>query len=231
MWVSIISSRRAYGVARMREMCPVGTWYVRDYADQYDYQQHDIPVIAAGTLVEARNQALADAFAQNLWCVQLSDDLRYVYKGLGNRVFVRSTVFEALAEIHKAMQQMDTYLGGAAPNSHRMNFKESHPISSTAFIVGDFMLVRPCALRFDPNLRLKEDYDYTMQHLTQFGKVSRCNSILPEFEHRSNKGGAVDYRDANLEQSSITYLRTKWPNQFRTHQTRANEIVLAYKPQ
>jgi len=227
-WMAIISSRRPSAVSYMSDLCPVATWYVRDEQDAEQYSRYGAAVKIAGTLVAARNQALDDAFAQGLWCVQLSDDLRYITKAHGNRVYMRCTVFEALTEIQRAMVKHNTYLGGAAPSSNRILTEKSPAVSLNRFILGDFMLIRPCDLRFDPNLRLKEDYDYTAQHLAQFGAISRCNSILPEFQHRSNTGGAVDYRTAELEQEAIAYLMQKWPNQFKKG-NRPNEIVLNWK--
>ena len=57
------------------------------------------------------------------------------------------------------------------------------------------------------------------------------NRLYVRARHYTNAGGAVDVRTAPLEQATIAYLRDKWarrgyPSLFRTHTTRANEVVM-----
>ena len=76
---------------------------------------------------------------------------------------------------------------------------------------------------------LKEDYDYTAQHLHEHGAVCRSNRILCLFEHYTNSGGAVDVRDDVREQFVIQLLHHKWPGAFRQHGTRGpNEVIFAW---
>ena len=43
-------------------------------------------------------------------------------------------------------------------------------------IIGNFIVVERCSTpRFDPELKLKEDYDFSCQHAHTYGKVLRCN--------------------------------------------------------
>lgn len=92
--------------------------------------------------------------------------------------------------------------------------------------MGDFILVHPCKLFFDEQMKLKEDYDYTMAHIYEFGGVARCNAILAHFAHRSNAGGAVDFRTAEREQEAIAHLKKKWGAYIQDNPKRPNEILL-----
>ena len=77
-------------------------------------------------------------------------------------------------------------------------------------------------------MTLKEDYDYTCQHLARYGLVARCDLILAEFAHRSNAGGAVAYRTGERERDMIRHLMKKWPGKFRMNPKRANEVIMRW---
>lgn len=91
----------------------------------------------------------------------------------------------------------------------RKGFTTSH------FIVGDFMIIRPTYLRFNEEMRLREDYDYTIRHIKEYGGALRNIQVLPQSTHRINQGGAVDRRSGVLEQEHITKLQLKHPGWFR----------------
>ena len=122
--------------------------------------------------------------------------------------------------------------GGAYVNMNCPFSLCAPPMADDKFIVGDFMVIRHgSAPRFDERMRLKEDYDFTAQHLDAYGSVCRMNRLYVRARHYTNAGGAVDVRTAPLEQTTIAYLRDKWarrgyPSLFRTHTTRANEVVM-----
>ena len=100
-------------------------------------------------------------------------------------------------------------------------------IINTVFIL--FIIIKPNNLRFDSSLRLKEDYDYTLQHIKEFGGCVRYGLFLCSFKHYSNKGGAVSYRTNNLEQETIKYLMEKWGECIKLNPKRENEILLNRK--
>jgi predicted dienelactone hydrolase len=83
----------------------------------------------------------------------------------------------------------------------------------------------PSAPRFDTELKLKEDYDYTAQHIALHGVVARCDFIFASFKHRTNAGGAVAYRTPEVEQESIKRLQDKWGDAIRLNPRRENEIL------
>ena len=84
------------------------------------------------------------------------------------------------------------------------------PCVGAHFIVGDFIVVQPDSpVRFDTRMTLKEDYDFTAQHLQTHGKVCRVNRLLIHAEHRTNEGGAVTVRNVKTELANIKHLRTK----------------------
>jgi hypothetical protein len=120
-------------------------------------------------------------------------------------------------------------LVGAAATDNAF-FMPADLVSDHAFIIGDLMLVHPNPLRFDEDLRLKEDLDYSIQHLKMFGRVSRMNTILANWQHRTNYGGAVQYRTVATEREAIEVIQAKHPGWTRLNPRRENELLLVYPP-
>jgi hypothetical protein len=83
------------------------------------------------------------------------------------------------------------------------------------FCIGDFFVVDPASkVRFDEEMKLKEDYDFTCAQLKEYGLVCRFNRLLLHAEHYTNAGGAVDVRNRKEEKRNIKILRGKWPGVF-----------------
>ena len=82
------------------------------------------------------------------------------------------------------------------------------PVAAEHFVVGDFFVSQPSATcRFDEELTLKEDYDFTCQHIHLYGSVARCNRLTLLAEHYVNEGGAVSIRNATEEKKNIKRLQ------------------------
>jgi len=96
------------------------------------------------------------------------------------------------------------------------------------FILGDFLVVDKSEVRFDENMTLKEDYDFTCSHIHAHGSVMRCDRMTLNVKHYSNKGGAVTVRDkkGKEEQKNVALLFKKWPGRFRLNPKRKNEVIL-----
>lgn len=233
--VAIISSGRPGNVPAMEHWCAGldPTWYVNpDDGPDYSYAGA-VHIDAAGPgLCAARNRALVAARDGGRPCLQLSDDLRALgwAQGRTRDTVYPLTVGEATEHLLDALEATPgARLAGVAPTANPYFSKPR--IHTHAFVVGDMCLVHPeTGLLFDECLRLKEDYDYTLQHLTEHGVVARVDQLLATFTHRTNKGGAVAVRTPAVEQESIARLMAKWPGALRPNPRRANEVLLRWKP-
>lgn len=224
--VAVISARRPGAATDLASHLPRdATWYVPP-GEEAEYRLAGAARIrAAETLVEARNLALDDAFANGHLCVQTSDDLTGI-KRLGVTDHQPISLGDAIDEMRSALAETGARLAGCAPTANP--FYGAHKVSTAGFVVGDLIAVAPTDLRFDPALRLKEDYDYTCQHLATYGAVARCDWILATYRHRTNAGGAVSYRNRASEREAIQHLVAKWPGVFRLNPKRANEILMRW---
>lgn len=223
--VAVISARRPGNVPAMETALdgfqPV--WYVPEGETAAYRAAGALWVVEAGTLVASRNQALDDADGR--LCFEVSDDLRklQITDGTTTRP---ATFAEVAAVMRRGLDQTGARLAGVAPTANPYFYQ--HPLKDWGFIVGDLIAVEAgCPLRFDDQLRLKEDYDYTILHLEVYDAVARCDEILATFRHRDNAGGAVAYRTPAAEQEAISYLKAKWPGWLRDNPKRPNEILLA----
>ena len=226
--INVISSKRPNNVTNF----PIedATWFVGDN----EYEQYKSngakQVIESGSLIESRNQALQHSFDKGQDCVMLDDDFVRIQNYQHNTlttISLQQAIEQAQLILYEALRAR-FYLAGFAPTTNTFYYNMNKPITFNTFIISAFIYVRHgCNLYFDTNLRTKEDYDYTLQHIDKYGGAARINYILPEFKHFGNKGGVVDYRTPQVEQNSIAYLKRKWGNDIiRDNPRRANEILL-----
>lgn len=223
-------------------------WYV-DQKSLEHYRRLGFDAVSdGGSLVAARNKALAEAKALGKACCEASDDIsKWTYYGSleqtvikddkeANRVArrARRLVVSPVAAARFILARMRASdetpkLGGVlpAPNIAR---SLAHPsVTSKNFILGDFFVSDVnSVVQFDSSLTLKEDYDFTCSHISRYGSVLRCNRMVLDVAHYTNAGGAVSIRNAEEEQKNIKILRKKWPNAIRAHPTRDNEVVLQW---
>ena len=174
--------------------------------------------------MDSRNFALEHAFENNNICIQLSDDIKKVTT---NKNFFKKKIVkldEAIEDIvSKFIKIKGVYLMGVPPTDNY--FFANKLVLENKFCIGDMLFVKPNELRFDTQLSLKEDYDYTLQHI-QKAKVLRYQKYLFTFKHYSNKGGAVDIRNDKEEQKNIMILKYKWGDKIRLNSKRKNEILI-----
>lgn len=98
------------------------------------------------------------------------------------------------------------------------------------FILGDFFVADHSPVRFDEDMTLKEDYDFTCQHIAKHGAVLRLNRLTIVAKHQTNPGGAVAQRDkkGREEERNIAILTRKWPRAFTANRKRKHEVILRW---
>ncbi|PVH78247.1 hypothetical protein DL98DRAFT_516915 [Cadophora sp. DSE1049] len=193
-------------------------------------------------LCRSRNLALQHAFDRNLVCVQLSDDLNNMSwwaRDCSNPLERQPlSIATAVQIILKQMKLANFYLGGGMPTnntfwaqtSSKLGDLTNKPYTTHHFILGDFMVIRPTHLRFNERLSLKEDYEYTVQHIKEYGGVVRCFQILAQWRHYTNEGGVVGYRTDDEEERNIRLLRELHPGWFAGHKTGSKVQVTLRAP-
>lgn len=230
--ICIISHLRPQNVTKMQALLFPSTchWYVgKGEKDSYTLAGAHT-VSDSGGLCESRNAALFDADFYGKFCVQLSDDLKKMMWQPANGGLLVEWDFGSILRRFSVGFHDDRglHLQGIAPTSNPYFVHKK--FTTDGFIIGDCIAVRQhSGIRFDETLKLKEDYDFTIQHLEKYGRVLRHNDILCEFAHYTNAGGAVAVRTMEVEQASIKRLKEKWPLFIKDNPKRPNEILLRWK--
>jgi hypothetical protein len=181
-------------------------------------------VYNTGNLMQSRNFALEHAFNNNNICIQLSDDIKKIKY---NKNFKKPDEVELDYVIKDIVSKFKKIKGikllGIPPTDNY--FFANKLVSINTFCIGDLFFCKPNEIRFDEQLTLKEDYDFTLQHIQKYGTV-RYQKYLFTFKHYSNKGGAVDIRNDKEEQKNIMILKSKWGDKIRLNPKRKNEILI-----
>jgi len=258
----VISARRAGDREGIRRMIGVQaqllaggatpTWYV-DAASLEEYRNIGVEAVVGGKLVPARNACLEEAAKQDKIAVELSDDIREwaFYKGAEGKFKL-----EEANEVAKNAQKLRVspvaaarfltakmraarvdgkrpYLAGVYPLGNVGQAFATAEVSNQHFILGDFFCVdRGSAVRFDERFILKEDYDFTCQHIDTHGSVMRSNRFILGVVHESNAGGACSERDTSgdRERKMISFLEERWPGVFRVNANRGDtQVVMTWR--
>mmetsp|Transcript_60640 Transcript_60640/g.130146 ORF Transcript_60640/g.130146 Transcript_60640/m.130146 type:complete len:501 (-) Transcript_60640:185-1687(-) len=255
----IISARRASSIDGMKSIAGVQaafmsakvvpTWYV-DEASLEDYRGLGLKAVVGGKLTPSRNKALHDAFRMKKACVQVSDDISTWEYRHGPQAESRdddacNAAYEAakqyvvspvaaarfiLAKMRGVSEGVPPKLGGVYMLGSCSRKMHDDPLCRNGFIIGDFFVADVSPLRFDEEMNLKEDYDFTCSHLDKYGSVMRLDRMTVSAKHYSNSGGAVTMRDkkGKEEQRNIQILHRKWPGAFTDNGRRKNEVLLKW---
>jgi hypothetical protein len=226
--IAIISHKRPKNVELMEALTDCGQelhWYVGMDEEEH-YRHAKGMVIGGGNLIASRNMALNYAANEKKYCLMLDDDLVKIhfFTLLGQEEI---QFFELVQEMYNVLKSVPLYLAGVASTTNRFFYNPKSPLGLKHFIGGWCTLTKKGSIpRYDDNLKTKEDYDITLEHVKQYGGVCRINYLAPEFKHWNNPGGVVDYRTDEGEQASIKYLKKKWKGSIRDNVKRPNEILL-----
>lgn len=228
--INVISHKRPQNVQRSyyNEIINDITYYVGKDEKQIYLEHGAKHVVESGGLIESRNAALQDTWNTGYdCCIMVEDDLKSLSLAFSKKKKMPIDLVSAIELLVFALKEYpEYYLAGVAPTPNLFYFNPEKIISTRNFIVGSLIAIKKTDLFFDSSLTLKEDYDYTLQHIKKYGGVVRCNNIIAHFEHYANKGGVVGYRNSEREQENINKLKTKWGSNVKDNPRRPNEILL-----
>jgi hypothetical protein len=226
--VCVVSAGRPENVKAMTEMVGAATWYVPPH-QRGEYSQAGAVTIGEGSdqaVVPVRNRCIDDAEGQDAICVQLDDDLRWAAFASNGKAERLDSPRRAIAALIRRLGDSDFYLGGASPTNNAYFTRKQN--STNLFIRSGVMAIKPnSGLRFDEKLKVKFDYDLTIQHYVKFGGVLRCDDLIFEFQQRSSKGGHAQDRVDGRDEEACRYLLAKWPGLVKRHPRRQGEVLLS----
>jgi hypothetical protein len=242
VWMTTISAGRPGEVQHMTDLLGPISWYVPE-SQHDDYKgAAKLPAdsFRLGTknpsrVSEVRNRMLQDAFYLGVPCIQFDDDLKRVMRlpapnTKGTWETHPVAVQALLAEFVDTVMQSPYKLGGVPPTNN--HFFANGQLRSRVFCRSHLWMVKPNKLRLDTNMQTKFDYDYTIQHVQQYGGVCRCDNMIWDFDFGGKSGGHVDTRTHLGEIKSVEYLQRKWGTDIvRKNPRRAGEVLLKFPKQ
>jgi hypothetical protein len=105
-------------------------------------------------------------------------------------------------------------------------YREYSPFSTQGVIGANIVGIINNPLRFDARLKVKEDYDYAMQHIAKYGGALRFMKYGIDVIHLTNEGGCVSYRTKEVEMDAYNILKNKWGNKVVRLQNNKNFLTM-----
>jgi hypothetical protein len=143
----------------------------------------------------------------------IDDDIQRLERWAGKKRFwIPSEDVLPFIEKYSIMaRDLGAYLWGLNVNGDTSAYREYTPFSTTAYIGGPFQAVmRGCTLRYDERFSLKDDYDFTLQHLNKYRCTFRVNGAYYIARQSQQPGGCATYRSIDRERDQLIALQKKW---------------------
>jgi hypothetical protein len=145
--------------------------------------------------------------------VMFDDDIsRFGYIENGEQIEITNPklVYNLFTNLEIMAREMGTSVFGINQQSDPKFYREYSPLSLLAPVLGPALGIIRTELRFDEDLGLKEDYDYSVQALRKHRRILRHNKYHYIADHIKLKGGCSIYRNVEKESQQMKLLEKKW---------------------
>lgn len=203
-----------------------------DEAGEYRKENPGIEVVTTNVkgITKTRNFML-NYFKHDENIVMMDDDVTGLYEYFGEKDLRKIPADELDKFIERGFKLCrlnKTKLWGVYPTYN--HFYMSMGVCTNGFIVGMFMGIIIGNLRFDENLRVKDDYGMTIEAILRYKKIIRFNNVCIKASYKTNAGGASVYRTLEKEKADADYLVGKYPRYVRHNTNRkGHEILLTFR--
>lgn len=217
MKIIVVSYKRANKVYSMNlcsgVFCAVGEKEVKDYSEFIDKKKIiAIPDDHNKNICYARNWLLDNINEKYL--LMIDDDIKSIGYWESNVEYQLSKVgFEKFVENGFVMcEEAKTILWGMNLQTDKKFYREYAPFSFLKIVTNTFFGVINVdkEIRYDVDLYLKEDYDFSLQVLKKYGRILRFNKYHYLAEHINMEGGCSSYRTLEKELEHAKMFQEKW---------------------
>lgn len=160
-----------------------------------------------------RNHILDCEMRKGRVVAMVDDDLQYIAfweKGARIKVKTEAEVMAFLRRYTDLCVEWGCPAWGVNVNSDGQVYREQTPFSLKSYISASFTVHVDHALRYDPRLPLKEDYDFTLQALNRYRRIMRVNKFYYLTLQMAQVGGCAEYRNIETERAQLALLQAKW---------------------
>jgi hypothetical protein len=227
LYLACISTNRPENVVEIKKRTGLDfTFYTKKGESEAYKKMGAVSVVEVdGNIVKARNKAISDA--GNYYCLQISDDYQYTNLITGIKGSYKRTKIEfikAIGIMLKKAKEINSAICGTSITDSVIHYK-GKPFTVNKLVVNDCIIVRS-GLIYDEKADLKEDYDMFCTCIKKGDLVLRFDCLQMKFPHRTNKGGANDYRTTEREHSCNLYVLNKHNGMLKNHKTRQGQIEI-----
>jgi hypothetical protein len=186
-------------------------------ADEYIKNGNDIivcPDSAQGNISRVRNWILDNLFDDETDCIIIvDDDCKAIsrWQDQENTKFSENELIDFCEKTSVVCNELGFKLWGLNTVTDKGAYREYTPFSFIQFIGCPFHAhIKGTELRYDENLPLKEDYDFTLQNIKKFGGCLRVNFANYDVKQSEQEGGCANMRSLKKEKQQFYALQKKW---------------------
>tara|TARA_R110000764_G_scaffold135363_1_gene223438 strand:+ start:648 stop:1391 length:744 start_codon:yes stop_codon:yes gene_type:complete len=186
-------------------------------ADEYIKNGNDIivcPDSAQGNISRVRNWILDNLFDDETDCIIIvDDDCKAIsrWQDQENTKFSENELIDFCEKTSVVCDELGFKLWGLNTVTDKGAYREYTPFSFIQFIGCPFHAhIKGTELRYDENLPLKEDYDFTLQNIKKFGGCLRVNFANYDVKQSEQEGGCANMRSLKKEKQQFYALQKKW---------------------
>ncbi len=194
-----------------------------------------------GNVARVRNFILDSEFKKGAEAVVLvDDDLSGIsYWEKNQKQDLKSEEFLPFIEKYSIMaRDIRAFFWGVNLNQDKQVYRENTPFSTVSPILGPFsVFLKGNDLRYDERLRLKEDYDMSIQQLNRYRVILRVNKYFYVCKQSENTGGCAAQRNLAREVEQLGLLQKKWGSKIvridenlRSHNIKKAKKKVDYNP-
>ena len=207
----------------------------QDYLDAGIRRDHLVTHNVRNHCASVKNFIL-DYYDEGDQIIMLDDDIKkvgkFVYNAKGKTKNIQMDPDEFLAHLYNgfslAWRDPGGVLFGVAPNTNSLNYQKD--ISVGTFINGALTCIVVSDVRFDEDIILKTDYDFTLTHIASKKKVFRLDYLWQENDCNDKMvGGTRHYNNAKNYENGYLSMMGKWPQYLRPNPKRENEFIMVVK--
>jgi hypothetical protein len=191
---------------------------VAAYVSQGDYSKGwaivGIPDEADGNIARKRN-AILDLYPDRDLVV-VDDDYKYLgyWENGIDKKCGPDEIDLMLTNGFQMARDVGTPLWGINVQVDRRFYREHAPFAFTSVVLGPFTGIvgelLPKHIRYDEDLWLKEDYDFSLRVLHRFHRTVRLSRYHYMVDHHNAAGGVVGHRDMVEEERQNRVLEHRW---------------------
>lgn len=184
----------------------------KDYREKEGGELIIIPDNLRGNMARIRNFILEECYKKSDYVVMMDDDVSDIlYHENGKRVSMKEKdIKDFVVNGFIMCEDMDIKLFGLNLLDDRKAYREYSPYSTLSVVLGPFCGHIKSSIRYDERLGLKEDYDYSLQHLRKYKGILRFNKYSYTVDHITGSGGCTSYRVREEEERQIRLFQKKW---------------------